>query len=954
MENTMKKNELIVQLRTKNIDFPTNATVAELRKIFAEKIGKNGDGDNSERSETRSDPNSVGDKNIQHNDSEKSNNNVNSIESENNRSADTHSDARENEQVTTGSDVDTNKNTQPTIQNKNDNASSSNDDDNGEQEKLDKLLLRIPKTQNQIELMELEKEEELIDARLRVLKKRQQLLDLENQQTLAPHITQHIFRPKYQEIKHLVPLYSSSEDYDAHKWIADFERACDSVNADMLTRLKFFRQSMKSESEAELFLRTDNSHNYSEIRKNFLENFGHSYSVSEIIDKLRKTTFRSAKTSVMGYILKMQEIASRASIDELQTVQFIIEGFEDKTPHIAILYPAGTIARLKQLAHRYSQMRETNSSNTSTIQGKFRQTTINNNSATPSGSDSVPSTSKQAVQCYNCSGFGHFAGQCTAPKRESGSCFRCGSKQHQLKDCPKPKPPPSANRVALIDRNIEQNSGDELSKNIQEINMVSVTFLTNCSVQSIVSKNFISLFDTGSPISLMKHSAVPEQLTQQRSMKYSGYDGLGHFKLCTYGKIKIQIEFRNIVKNINIFVIPDNLMSHSVLLGRDFMRAFNIQLSIVEPILNKISKPKVEINLERNKIRVSNKSLHCVYSSDGVSKSRALLDCELCRLLPDVCIANCEKLECKYSDLSDDNVDHILAIDITKDNSETFDINPFLNIFHREAIQKIIKNDYLDLDNIQPIEHNYKLQIRLTSDVPISFRPRRLSYSDKLIVNETIDELLKKGIIRPSNSPYAFPIVLPPKKDGTKRMCVDYKPLNKIMIRDSFPLPLIDDCLERMEGNRYFTTLDLKNGFHQINMSEESIQYTAFVVPMGQYEYTKMPFGLKVGPGVFQRFMNWVLEEFIREGSVITYMDDITLVSKTIPEHLLLLKRVLRRLAEFRLEIKPSKCKFCYSEIDILGFTVNSQGIRPNDRHLEAVKNMLPPKNVDQVHKILG
>lgn len=296
----------------------------------------------------------------------------------------------------------------------------------------------------------------------------------------------------------------------------------------------------------------------------------------------------------------------------------------------------------------------------------------------------------------------------------------------------------------------------------------------------------------------------------------------------------------------------------------------------------------------------------------------------------------------------------IMTIDVRELSSTTFDIDPTLNIFHREAIQKIIQNDYLDLDNIPPVKHDYKVHIQLTSKVPISFTPRRLSYADKQIVDKTIDEFLQKGIIRPSNSPYAFPIVLPSKKDGTKRMCVDYKPLNKIMVRNNFPLPIIDDCLERLEGKRYFSTLDLKNGFHQVNMAEDSIQYTSFVVPSGQYEYVKLPFGLKIGPGYFERFIKWILADFIREGSVISFSDDITLASKTIPEHLDLLKRVLRRLAEFRLEIKPSKCKFCYTEIDTLGFTVNSQGIRPNGRQTEAIRNMMPPNNVDHVHKAIG
>lgn len=589
-----------------------------------------------------------------------------------------------------------------------------------------------------------------------------------------------------------------------------------------------------------------------------------------------------------------------------------------------------------------------------------------------SGTSGTTSNSGSTIQCYNCSGTGHFAKDCTSElKRVRGSCFRCGSTQHKLNDCPKPKPTQTNNQVALMNETssapTSQSDVEQIGRALSEMNTVSVTFLTSDIVH--MSKDFVSLFNSGSPISLMRHSAVPKQLIQRDDTKYSGYDGLGHFKLCTYGVISVQIKFRNISRKIEIFVIPDNFMSYSVLLGRNFMRAFGIHLSIAETISNKIHKPKVEINLKSddNKIRVSEQTLHCVYKSFGDKSLDSFSECELCRRLPNACITNCNSvssensaklLSTKISQISNDNIDRsvekIMAIDIGTLHSDSYDVNPKLNVFHREAIQKIIQNDYLDLDNIPAIEHDYKLHIQLTSNVPISFPPRRLSYSDKKIVEKTIDELLEKGIIRHSNSPYAFPIVLPPKKDGTKRMCVDYKPLNKIMIRSSFPLPLIDDCLERMEGKHYFTTLDLKNGFHQVNMAEESIQYTAFVVPTGQYEYTKMPFGLKTGPGNFQRFMNWVLAEFIREGSVVTYLDDITLVSKTIPEHLDLLKRVLRRLAEFRLEIKPSKCTFCYSEVDILGFTVNNKGARPNGRHLEAVKHMLSPTNFDQVHKVLG
>lgn len=938
----MNKAELAAALGAHNVQFHSKATVAELRSLYSDTIGKEketattkqGEGDNGKN------------QNEQTENSEKQPNDSGEID-------------------------DTAKKTSEL------NIENSDDQD---QKELDDLLLRIPKTPAAQKLHDIQIEEELLDAQIRLLEKKKRVFDLEAsmqtssqattsniQANMFTPIAQHIFKPTYKDIKHLVPLFSGSDDYDANKWIVDFERACDALQADDVTKLKFFRQSMKSESVAELFLHTDSSAKYSEIRASFLKNFGFAWNVGDVIDRLRKTTFDSANTTVMGYILKMQQIASRVEIEEKHVVQIIVEGFKDKSPHIAVLYPATTFAELKEFSHRYAKLRELSPAvqSTSGARPKTKTNISGARSGVTSGASSVTS---DAVQCFNCSGFGHFSRDCTAPKRNPGSCFRCGSSQHKLPDCPMPKPTPTNNRVALITSATSENV-EQSDRALSEVNTVSVTFLSECSVH--ISKDFVSLFDSGSPISLIKYSAVPKQLTQHETMSDSGYNGIGRFKICTYGVISVQIKFRNICKRIKIFVIPDNFMSHSVLLGRNFMRAFGIRLSI-ETVTNNIPKPKIEINVDskRNKIRVSNQTLHCVYGSFSDKNLDFLSECELCRRLPNACIANCDSVSIAnpvetsnamefensidYIDETISSISEIMTIDIGQFSSESFDINPKLNVFHRGAIEKIIQNDYLDLANIPPIEHDYKVNIQLTSDVPISFRPRRLSYSDKQLVDKLIDDLLKRKIIRPSNSPYAFPIVLPSKKDGTKRMCVDYKSLNKIMVRSSFPLPLIDDCLERMEGKRYFTILDLKNGFHQVKMAEDSVQYTAFVVPSGQYEYNYLPFGLKIGPGIFQKFINWLLNDFIREGSVVSYMDDFTLATKTIPEHLDLLKRVLRRLAEFRLEINPDKCKFCYSEIDLLGFTINSKGARPNGKHLEAVRNMKPPRNVDHVNKILG
>lgn len=165
-------------------------------------------------------------------------------------------------------------------------------------------------------------------------------------------------------------------------------------------------------------------------------------------------------------------------------------------------------------------------------------------------------------------------------------------------------------------------------------------------------------------------------------------------------------------------------------------------------------------------------------------------------------------------------------------------------------------------------------------------------------------------------------------------MCVDYRGLNKVTVRDNYPLPLIEDCIENLEGKKYFTVLDLRSGFHQVKVAANSMKYTSFVTPSGQYEYTRMPFGLKNAPAVFQRFINDIFRDFLDEGLIIIYMDDLLLATEDMATHKRLLKEILRRLACRGLLLNLEKCKFGYEQIEYLGYAVTAAGIRPSDcRH---------------------
>lgn len=162
-------------------------------------------------------------------------------------------------------------------------------------------------------------------------------------------------------------------------------------------------------------------------------------------------------------------------------------------------------------------------------------------------------------------------------------------------------------------------------------------------------------------------------------------------------------------------------------------------------------------------------------------------------------------------------------------------------------------------------------------------------------------------------------------------------------------MPLIDDCLEYLEGKQYFTLLDLRNGFHQVDIEELSKQYTAFVTPFGQYEYNKMPFGLKNAPAVFQRFINRIFRELLASQQIVIYLDDILLASRTLDEHRHLLHQVLTIIRLRGLKLNLEKCRFAETNIDYLGYHVTPHGIQMNKDHLQAITNYPEPTTAKEV-----
>jgi hypothetical protein len=220
-------------------------------------------------------------------------------------------------------------------------------------------------------------------------------------------------------------------------------------------------------------------------------------------------------------------------------------------------------------------------------------------------------------------------------------------------------------------------------------------------------------------------------------------------------------------------------------------------------------------------------------------------------------------------------------------------------------------------------------------------------------LKKQLKELLDKGLIRPGTSPYGSPVLFVKKKDGSLRLCIDYRALNKVTIKNKYPLPRVDDLLDQLRGAKYFSKLDLRNGYWQVRIKESDIKKTAFRTRYGHFEFLVLPFGLSNAPTTFMRLMNDVLFPYL-DKFVIVYLDDILIFSRTREEHLQHLRLVLEKLRQHQLYVKSSKCEFMKTKIDFLGHLVSSEGILPQEEKTRAISSWPTPKNLQDIRTFLG
>ena len=252
--------------------------------------------------------------------------------------------------------------------------------------------------------------------------------------------------------------------------------------------------------------------------------------------------------------------------------------------------------------------------------------------------------------------------------------------------------------------------------------------------------------------------------------------------------------------------------------------------------------------------------------------------------------------------------------------------------------------------------HHTKVQheIHLTDTHPFKERHRRIPPGMLDQVREHLQQMLDSGIIRPSQSPWSSEVVWVKKKDGSLRQCVDYRRLNERTVKDSYCLPRIEELLDSLSGAKYFSVLDLKSGYHQVEISERHKERTAFsVAPLGFYEYNRMAMGLANAPATYQRLMENVLGD-LHLHICMVFLDDIIVFGNTFEEHMERLERVLVRLGENGLKLNPKKCSFCQEKVRYVGHIVSQEGIATDPEKTEQVRNWPRPQTPEDVRRYLG
>lgn len=454
----------------------------------------------------------------------------------------------------------------------------------------------------------------------------------------------------------------------------------------------------------------------------------------------------------------------------------------------------------------------------------------------------------------------------------------------------------------------------------------------------------------------------------------------------TFGTVSLALKLTNYTIYHKFNIVPQDFpIPTNGLIGKDFLQCYSCILDYgtnAFTIRTKFGETKLDMNRSANQIFLPPRcevyrifKIEQIKSFPAVIKSKQIADGVWCATsiihddTPAIRIVNTtdEIVSIKNIKLQSEAIDKYNILKMKEEKSENERTEKLLNILktkapiHMQTELLSLCKDFADvfaMENDTATKNNFYTQtLNVTDHTPVFTKNYRMPHSQKNEIAKQVNKLLKNDLIEPSQSPYSSPIILVPKKSNNTekawRLCIDYRKVNKQLVADKFPLPRIDDVLESLGKARYFSVIDLFNGFHQVPLDEKSRDITSFSTDDGSFRWKVLPFGLNISPNSFSRMMKIAFSGLPPERAFL-YIDDIIVIGRTEKHHLYNLRSVFEILRKFNLKINPNKCKFFQNEVIFLGHECSASGISPDEQKLEAVKKYLPPHDKDAVRRFVA
>ncbi|GJS73249.1 reverse transcriptase domain-containing protein [Tanacetum coccineum] len=555
--------------------------------------------------------------------------------------------------------------------------------------------------------------------------------------------------------------------------------------------------------------------------------------------------------------------------------------------------------------------------------------------------------------CHNCGRAGHKVKDCRAPPRPASqrgpgsqggqgsdvTCFGCGEKGHYKNKCPNNGSQGRGNQIRGNQQNPQnnqrQNQGNPKGNNqaststqggrrapgrvyslcaeaaVKDNNVVNGTFLINNVYASV-------LFDTGADRSFVSYAfskyidIPPTTLDTNYSVELADGKSLTTNTILRGCTLNLQNHL------FKIDLLPIELGSFDVIVGMDWMAEHRAEVVCYEKYI-RVPYGNDMLIVQGERSGVKNESRLEVISS---IRTQGYIDkgCQVFLV---------QMMKKEETEASEKRIEDVPVV---------------------RDFPKVFPEDLPGLPPTRQVEFHIEL---IPGTAPVARAPYRLAPAEMKELAEQLKELSDKGFIRPSSSPWGAPILFVKKKDGSFRMCIDYRELNKLTVKNRYPLPRIDDLFDQLQGSSIYSKIDLRSGYHQLRVREEDIPKTAFRTRYGHYEFQVMPFGLTNAPAVFMDLMNRVCKPYL-DKFVIVFIDDILIYSRNEKEHEEHLKTILELLKKEELYAKFSKCEFWINTVRFLGHVINSSGIHVDPTKIEAVKNWASPTTPSEIRQFLG